>query len=125
MKTIRAILPALAATTTLAAADGPAPVDGVALWREKVSPLLASSCIECHGAKKAKRNLRLDSREGILKGGRGLGPAVVPGKPDESPLLKVCLLPRDDELAMPPKEALKPEQIGWLRAWIAAGAPME
>ena len=50
---------------------------------------------------------------------------MIAGKPDESPLIKVCLLPRDDELAMPPQgkgEALTAEEIGGLKAWIAAGA---
>ena len=93
------------------------------LWTAKVQPLLKERCYECHGAKKAKHDLRLDSIEGILKGGKELGPAVVAGKPDESPLIKVCTMARDEELAMPPKDpALTAEQIGWLKDWIAAGA---
>lgn len=98
--------------------------DAAALWTAKVQPLLQERCIECHGPQKAKARLRLDSREGMLAGGKELSPAVIPGKPDESPLVTVCLLPRDDEKAMPPKDpALTAEQIDWLKAWIAGGAP--
>ena len=93
------------------------------LWTTRVLPLLTERCIECHGPKKAKHDLRLDSIEAILKGGKEMGPAVIAGKPDESPLVKVCLMPREEELAMPPKgPRLTAEQIGWLKAWIAAGA---
>jgi mono/diheme cytochrome c family protein len=111
------IMLALAGVTTCAnAADDD-------LWTSKVQPLLTERCSECHGAKKAKHNLRLDSLEAILKGGKELGPAIIAGKPDESPLIKVCLMPRGEELAMPPKDpALTAEQIGWLKAWILAGA---
>lgn len=93
------------------------------LWTSRVQPLLAERCTECHGPKKAKHNLRLDSIEGILKGGEELGPAVVAGKPADSPLITVVTMKRGEELAMPPKgEALTAEQIGWLTEWIAAGA---
>ena len=53
---------------------------------DKVQPLLASRCVTCHGPDKAEGGLRLDSREAALKGGDS-GPALVPGKPDESLLL--------------------------------------
>jgi hypothetical protein len=101
--------------------------DPAALWTAKVQPLLNERCIECHGPTKAKHNLRLDSREAMLKGGKDLGPAIVLDKPETSPLLKVCTLPRDDELAMPPEGKGKPlsaEELGWLKAWLVGGAPM-
>lgn len=114
-------LPAL----LLVAAIIPAADDAAKLWTEKVQPLLSARCYDCHGEKKAKHGLRLDSKEAILKGGKELGPAVIPGKPDDSPLVKVCLMPRDAEMAMPPKDpALTAEQVGWLKTWIAGGAPM-
>jgi len=93
------------------------------LWTTKVQPLLNERCVECHGPVKAKHNLRLDSLEAVLKGGKELGSTVVAGKPDESPLIKVCTMKRGEELAMPPKgEPLTAEQIGWLKDWITAGA---
>jgi len=111
---IRLVLTLALATCAMASDD---------LWTTKVQPLLQERCIECHGPKKAKHNLRLDSLEGLLKGGKEFGPAVIAGKPDESPLIKVCQLPRDHEAAMPPKDpALTSEQLGWLKEWIRAGA---
>src|SRR5271154_4369842 len=52
-------------------------------FEQNVRPLLAEKCYSCHGDKKQKGGLRLDSIEAILKGGES-GPAVVPGKPDDS-----------------------------------------
>lgn len=93
------------------------------LWTAKVQPLLAARCVECHGPQKAKHGLRLDSIDAIMKGGKDLGPAVIAGKPDESPLIKVCVMPRGEEMAMPPKgAALTTEEIAVLKEWIKAGA---
>lgn len=91
----------------------------------KVQPILEASCVKCHGAKKPKHDLRLDSLEGVLKGGKELGPAAIAGKPDQSPLLKVLRLPADDEVSMPPKgkgEQLSDEQVALIRKWISEGA---
>ena len=60
--------------------------DADRFFLEEVQPLLASRCVTCHGPDKAEGGLRLDSREAALKGGDS-GPALVPGKPDESLLL--------------------------------------
>ena len=107
----------------LLAAVAAAAEDPGRLWSEKVQPFLAARCYECHGEKKAKHKLRLDSKEGILKGGSELGPAVVPGKPEASPLVTVCGLPTGQELAMPPKgERPTKEEIAVIRTWIAGGA---
>ncbi len=93
------------------------------LYTDKVQPLLQQRCYECHGEKKQKHGLRLDSLEAMLKGGDEHGAAVVPGKPDESPIVRLCSLKRGEGSAMPPKGAsLTPEQIGWLKDWITAGA---
>ena len=109
------ILTALVLTTCATAADD--------LWTAKVQPLLAARCVECHGPQKAKHNLRLDSIDAILKGGKELGPAVIAGKPEESPLIKVVTMPRSEELAMPPKgDALTAEEIAVLKDWIKARA---
>ena len=50
----------------------------------KVRPVLAGTCVKCHGDKKASGGLRLDSRDAMIAGGDG-GPAVVPGDPERSP----------------------------------------
>lgn len=106
---------AIALATCATAADD--------LWTAKVQPLLAARCVECHGPQKAKHKLRLDSIDGVLKGGSELGAAAIAGKPDESPLIKVVTMKRGEELAMPPKgEALTAEEIAVLKEWIKAGA---
>ena len=57
-------------------------------FQEKVWPLLEARCVKCHGTEKQKGELRLDSLEAALKGGEN-GPALVPGKPGESLLIKL------------------------------------
>lgn len=116
------IAPLLIIAGALAAADDAAAA--AALWKDKVQPLLAERCYDCHGPKKQKHGLRLDTPEGIAKGGKEQGPAVIAGKPDESPIIKVVQLPLSEDEAMPPKgDRITPEQLGWLKAWIAGGAP--
>ena len=57
-------------------------------FEEKVRPLLATNCLECHGAKKQESGLRLDSRQAVIDGGDSGERAVVPGDPDRSLLVK-------------------------------------
>ncbi len=90
-------------------------------FENEVRPLLQERCIECHSAEKQKGGLRLDSRSGWQQGG-DTGPALVPGKPEESLLLKAVKYTLPD-LHMPPKERLKPHQVAVLEKWIASGAP--
>jgi mono/diheme cytochrome c family protein len=106
--------------SALTAAD-----DAAGMWTGKVLPILQERCIGCHGPEKQKHGLRVDSLEALLKGGKDYGPAVIPGKADESAMVKVLELPRDDELSMPPKAKgppLSAEQIAVIKAWITAGA---
>src|SRR5215216_6738337 len=61
--------------------------DGVEFFEKKVRPLLAERCLDCHSPeKKVKGGLRLDIRDGWVKGGDA-GPAIVPGEPDKSLLI--------------------------------------
>jgi mono/diheme cytochrome c family protein len=89
-------------------------------FEAKVRPVLAEHCLECHGAEKSKGGLRLDGRASMLKGGDG-GPAVVPGKPDESALVEAIRY--DGEVQMPPKGKLKDADIAALTEWVKRGAP--
>lgn len=73
-------------------------------FEAKVRPLLAQRCIECHGEKKQKGDLRLDSKIGWQKGGES-GAALVPGKPEQSLLIKAVSYV-DKDLQMPPKKQL-------------------
>ncbi len=87
----------------------------------KVRPVLASSCVKCHGEKKSSGGLRLDSREAILAGGEN-GPVVVPGDPEGSPLIR-AIRRVDETLKMPPNQPLPHAAQDALAAWVAAGAP--
>src|ERR671936_186626 len=83
-----------------------------------IRPLLAANCYECH-TNQRMGGLRVDSREGLLKGGRS-GPAIVPGDPDKS--LMIQALRQTGALKMPKGGRLKPEEIDALAAWIKGGA---
>lgn len=101
-------------------ADTPTAADH---FENSIRPLLAERCFGCHGPKKQWASLRLDSLEGMLKGG-DTAPAIVAGKPEESELIKRIQEP-DEDLRMPPAEAGKPlsaEQIQSLAEWIRQGA---
>lgn len=89
-------------------------------FQESVLPILKQHCFECHShsTKKAKGGLVLDSRSGWAKGGDS-GPAIVPGKPDESLLIKAV---RYSELEMPPNGKLPANAIATLERWVAGGA---
>ncbi len=93
------------------------------LYKDLVVPILEAKCVKCHGEKKPKGKLRLDSLEAILKGGNE-GAAVVAGKLDDSPLIARVYLPVADEEHMPPedKEQLTAEETAVLAFWISSGA---
>jgi len=94
--------------------------EGIEFFEKRIRPLLAEHCSRCHGAKRQENGLRLDSPEGILKGGTQ-GRAVVPSKPEQSLLIRAVRY-RDD-LQMPPKGKLGDAQIADLVAWVERGAP--
>lgn len=91
----------------------------LAAFENDVRPLLVARCIKCHGASKQESNLRLDARDAMMQGGDS-GPAIVPGKPDESLLVKAVR--HEGEVQMPPGPKLKEGQIATLSRWIADGA---
>jgi hypothetical protein len=99
------------------------PAGGGSVFEKEIQPILVKTCIDCHGPEKAKGRLRLDNREAALAGGKSGMPALVPGKPEASELLRRVKLPRDDEEAMPSDEGpgLTPAEIIALERWIAAG----
>ncbi|HVX13262.1 MAG TPA: DUF1553 domain-containing protein [Pirellulales bacterium] len=104
---------------TYFAADGSAaePLE----YNRDVRPILAENCFACHGPDSAARkaDLRLDQREAAVGAG-----AILPGKADESELLR-RVLSSDPEEAMPPaatKKQLTAAQKETLRRWISEGA---
>src|SRR6266540_1413725 len=96
---------------------------GVDFFERKVRPVLVQRCYECHSqtAKKKRGGLLLDSRDGVRKGGDS-GPAIVPGRPDESRLIKAIRY-TDENLHMPPKGKLPDTVIADLETWVKMGAP--
>jgi mono/diheme cytochrome c family protein len=96
----------------------------LAFFESKIRPILANHCYKCHSmdADRVKGGLYLDTREGTLKGGN-TGPAVVPGDPDKSLLIRAVRY-LDKDMEMPPKgEKLSDAQIADLVAWVKMGAP--
>jgi uncharacterized protein DUF1553/uncharacterized protein DUF1549/cytochrome c len=101
-----------------ASATPPAHVDFV----RDIQPILQTTCYECHGAKKTKAKLRLDSRAGIMKGGE-TGAIVNPGNSEQSLIVR-RLLGLDGEDRMPKDgDPLTAAQIALIRSWIDQGAP--
>ncbi len=91
-----------------------------------VRPILVRHCFKCHGPddKARQGELRLDIREEALKGGGSGEKAIVPGKPDESDLVRRILSDDETEVMPPPtaKLPLTPAQKAILKAWVAKGA---
>jgi Protein of unknown function (DUF1549)/Protein of unknown function (DUF1553)/Planctomycete cytochrome C len=110
-----------AAAAVVSAQTPPRHDAAVEFFEKKVRPLLVGNCYTCHSADtNSKGGLRVDDRNGLLQGGNS-GPAVVPGKPEESLLLQAV---RHDEGVpkMPPKKHLSAEQVADLTTWIKDGA---
>lgn len=87
-------------------------------FEQHIRPVLHSRCIKCHGENKQEAGLRLDTSEAMLKGGDS-GPAVLPGKPEDSLLLEAV---RYESLEMPPDGRLTEDQVARLDRWIRDGA---
>lgn len=87
-----------------------------------VEPLLSRRCFKCHGPEKQESNFRLDDRAAALRGGDLGEPAIVPGKSEESFLLKAVAGLAPDTKMPPEGERLTAAEIGVLRAWIEQGA---
>ena len=101
------------------AADKPAEI---AYFEKHVRPLLIRRCYSCHSArsKPIRGELKLDTRRGWQTGGES-GPAIRPGRPDDSLLIQ-AIRHGDDGLKMPPKKKLPIEEIRILERWVARGA---
>jgi hypothetical protein len=94
-----------------------------AFFESKVRPVLVEHCYECHSGEKTRGGLALDTQQGWQKGGDS-GPAIVPGKPDES--LMIAAVRHHDGLVMPPEDKggrLPEGVISDLVQWVKSGAP--
>jgi mono/diheme cytochrome c family protein len=97
----------------------------VAFFEQKVRPVLVEHCYSCHStqAKKLKGNLYLDTKAGWQKGGDSGEPAIIPGKPEESLLIR-SIQHLEADLEMPPKKPKLPDAvIADLVTWVKMGAP--
>ncbi len=92
-------------------------------FERQIRPLLAQHCYECHSgaSKKIQGGLRLDASAAWLAGG-DTKPAVVPGDPDKSLLVRAVRY-ADSDLQMPPRGKLPAEVIQLFEQWVAKGAP--
>ena len=117
-------------TLAVRAADMPPASTGVAadlqFFEAKIRPIFSEECYKCHShqADRIKGKLMLDSREAVLLGG-ATGPAIVPGKPDDSLLIQAIRY-TDEDLKMPPADhggKLSDQQIADLTEWVRRGAP--
>ncbi len=102
----------------LTSAVGATPAED--FFETKVRPVFAKNCYACHTAAQTS-GLRVDSRDALLKGGTR-GPAIVPGKPEESLLVKAIHY-SDSRLRMPPPSELAAEDVRAIEQWIQDGAP--
>jgi mono/diheme cytochrome c family protein len=112
--------------STVAAATERTDLTGIDFFEKKIRPVLADKCYQCHSAdaEKIKGGLALDTREGIRRGGDH-GPAVVPGKLEESALIEAIRYANKDT-AMPPQKSggkLSEEIIKDFEKWVQMGAP--
>ncbi len=105
--------PAAAAKASTLGADA-------AFFESKIRPVLAESCLKCHGGKKVRGGLRIDSRAALLKGG-DRGPAIVPGDPDGSLLIQAIRYSHE-RVKMPPGKPLPDSVAADLAAWVRDGA---
>jgi len=121
----RVLFHAVLVAATAGVLAGAHPVAGAESpdFERQVLPLLYSRCFSCHSEKatEPKADLRLDTALTILESG-----AIVPGKPDESELLRRIALPHTDAGLMPPLKGgglpLNEAERALLRHWIADGA---
>jgi len=118
---VLALASALAALLPVRGATAPVAPD----FSREVQPILSGHCFHCHGPDEAARKggLRLDTREGALKGGKSGESALAAGQPDAGELLRRVLTHDQDEVMPPPedKKPLSPEQIDTLRRWVDSG----
>jgi uncharacterized membrane protein len=102
------------------------PLEAIRTYESLAAPILQERCVTCHGPAKAEGGLRLDTPEGIAKGGDD-GPAIVAGRAASSELVRRIWLPPSHEDAMPPggHRPLAPAEASLLRWWIDQGARVD
>ncbi len=104
-----------------AVAEQPFSAEQIEFFEKDVRPIFVEHCQECHSPEERSGGLTIASREQLLKGG-DTGPAIVPGKPDESELI-VAVRYDPSGYQMPPDGKLPDELVATLTRWVEMGAP--
>ena len=112
--------PALLVCALLAVQTSPARESPDQYFDRRVAPILTRRCVGCHNEELKNGGISFFDRATLLKGG-SRGPAIVPGKPAESVLVRS--LQHEGELQMPPGPKLPAKEIKLLTEWIRRGAP--
>src|SRR5438093_9397756 len=98
-------------------------------FNRDIRPIFSDTCFQCHGPDEAKRKsgVRFDQRESAVSKAKSGDLPIVPGKPEDSEVMKRLTSNDPDELMPPPKlnKKLTPQQIETVRRWIAEGAEYE
>ena len=90
-------------------------------FERDVRPILVTHCLNCHGPSKQKGGIRFDRKTAALGGGDS-GPAIIPGKGAESPIVQLTSGLEEDRVMPPKGPRLSAQQVGLLRDWIDQGA---
>ena len=93
--------------------------DAVRYFDARVAPILTQRCLGCHNDDLKNGDISFLDRDSLIRGG-SRGPAIVPGRPQESALVDV--LRHDGEIQMPPGPKLPAKEIAVLTEWIGRGA---
>jgi len=96
----------------------------ITFFESKVRPVLVDNCFRCHGGdlkKEPKAGLTLTTLKGMLQGGDS-GPALMPGNLNKS-LIVEAVRYRNENMSMPPKKPLKPDEVKVIEEWVSMGAP--
>jgi hypothetical protein len=113
-----------AASARSAEAATPAAIapEDAAFFNDRVLPILRSRCFECHSHDhEINGGLALDVKSGWQEGGQS-GPAVIPGKPEESLLIAAVRRTKPD-YEMPPDGPIADDEVATLVEWVARGGP--
>ena len=97
--------------------------DDAAIYAAAIQPIIESKCVECHNPAKSNGELRMDTMELLLAGGKH-GPALKPGDAAASLMIERANLPLDNKEHMPPvgKPQLTDPELELLSWWIGRGA---
>jgi mono/diheme cytochrome c family protein len=90
-------------------------------YARQIKPLLTETCDECHSSDEHKGGFEITSVATLIKGGKKASPAIIPGKPDDSPLVQYLRGQREPQM---PKgnPAVTEDELHLMRLWILAGA---